>query len=112
MFFVLVVLAYSFWSRLALVACEYANNPNGLKTKKQLMKAGFRAVAESLAQLPALLREVEENPVADDFPKPFKSTPASNAFALPSSTRSQKLRDAFALIASLHFADSQKEAAA
>jgi diguanylate cyclase (GGDEF)-like protein len=108
----LVERAHATWPGLPLVACEHANNPIGPKTKRQLMKAGFRAVAESPAQLPALLREVEENPVADDFPKPFKSMPASNAFALPSSTRSQKLRDAFALIASLHFAGSQKEAAA
>src|SRR5262245_4332932 len=108
----LVEQAHSTWPGLPVVACEHATNPIGLKTKKQLMKAGFRAVAESPAQLPALLREVEENPAADEVPKPFKSMPAGNAFALPGSTRNQKLRDAFSLIASLHFAGSQKEAAA
>jgi diguanylate cyclase (GGDEF)-like protein len=99
------------WPGIPLVACQNAGNPIDSKTKRQLTKLGFRALAESAAQLPALLREVEESPEADELPEPFKSSPDTRAFALPKSTRSQSLRDAFSLIASLHFAASEKEAA-
>lgn len=103
--------ARELWPGIPLVACRNANNPIESKTRKQLTKFGFRAVAASAAQLPALLREVEETPEADDLPEPFKSLPDTRAFALPKSTRSQKVRDAFSLIASLHFSASQKKAA-
>lgn len=105
--------ARELWPGIPLVACQPVNHhPSGAKTKKQLTKLGFRAVAESAAQLPALLREVEENPDADDLPEPFKILPDLRAVALPKSVRGQSLRDAFSLIAALHFAPSQKEAAA
>lgn len=103
--------AHEMWPGIPLVACQNANNPIEAKTRKELPKLGFRAVAESAGQLPALLREVEENPETDDLPEPFKSLPDTRAFALPASMRSQSVRDAFSLIASLHFAASQKEAA-
>ena len=96
---------------IPLVACPNATPPIDSRVKKQLTKLGFRAVAESAAQLPALLREVEETPEADDLPEPFKSSPDTRAFALPKSLRSQNVRQAFSLIASLHFAASEKEAA-
>ena len=99
------------WPGIPLVACQNAGNPIESKTKRQLTKLGFRALAESAAQLPALLREVEESPEADQLPEPFKSSPDTRAFALPKSTRGQSMRDAFSLIASLHFAASEKEAA-
>lgn len=103
--------AHELWPGVPLIACQSAGNPMESKTKKQLTKLGFRAVAESAAQLPALLREVEESPEASELPEPFKSLPDTRAFALPKSMRSQSMRDAFSLIASLHFAASQKEAA-
>lgn len=103
--------AHESWPGIPLVACQSAGNPIESKTKTQLTKLGFRAIAESAAQLPALLREVEESPAADELPEPFKSMTDTRAFALPKSTRSQSMRDAFSLIASLHFATSQKEAA-
>lgn len=103
--------AHELWPDIPLVACQNANNPIELKTKKQLTKLGFHAIAESAAQLPALLREVEESPKAEELPEPFKSSPDTRAFALPKSMRGQRVRDAFSLIASLHFAASQKEAA-
>ena len=96
---------------IPLVACPNANNPIESRVKKQLTRLGFRAVAESAAQLPALLREVEETPEADDLPEPFKSLPNTRAFDLPKFLRSQNVREAFSLIASLHFAASEKEAA-
>jgi len=103
--------AHESWPGIPLVACQNAGNPIESKTKRQLTKLGFRALAESAAQLPALLREVEESPEADELPEPFKSSPDTRAFALPKSTRGQRMRDAFSLIASLHFAASEKEAA-
>jgi len=103
--------AHESWPGIPLVACQSAGNLIESKTKRQLTKLGFRALAKSVAQLPALLREVEESPDADELPEPFKSSPDTRAFALPKSTRSQSMRDAFSLIASLHFAVSEKEAA-
>jgi diguanylate cyclase (GGDEF)-like protein len=103
--------AHKLWPAVPLVACQNTNSPIESKTKKQLTKLGFRAVAESAAQLPALLREVEESPEMGELPESFKSSPDTRAFALPKSMRSQSMRDAFSLIASLHFAASQKEAA-
>jgi diguanylate cyclase (GGDEF)-like protein len=99
------------WPGIPLVACQLPGRRPGSKTTKQLIKLGFRAVAESAAQLPALLREVEENPEADDLPETFKSVPNLTDLALPQSLRSQRLRDAFSLIAALHFATSHQEAA-
>ena len=99
------------WPGIPLVACQNAGNPIESKTTRQLIKLGFRALAESAAQLPALLREVEESPEPHELPEPFKSSPDTRAFALPKSTRSQSMRDAFSLIASLHFATSEKAAA-
>jgi diguanylate cyclase (GGDEF)-like protein len=103
--------AHESWPGIPLVGCQHAGKPIESKTKTELTKLGFRAFAESAAQLPALLREVEESPEADDLPEPFKSSTDTRAFALPKSTRSQRMRDAFSLIASLHFAASEKEAA-
>lgn len=103
--------AHELWPNIPLVACQNANSPIESKTKKQLTKLGFRAVAESAAQLTVLLREVEESPGTGELLEPFKSLQDTRAFALPKSMRSQSMRDAFSLIASLHFAASQKEAA-
>ena len=104
--------AHELWPGIPLVGCQLVSHRPGWKTRKQLIKLGFRAVAESAAQLPALLREVEENPDADDLPETFKSLPNLADLALPKSLRSQSLRDAFSLIAALHFATSHQEAAA
>src|SRR5215831_13728723 len=101
--------AHDVWPSVPLVACPRVDVPRALDTNKQLVKAGFRAVAQSPAQLPALLREVEENPAADEEPETFKGLPARNDFPLPSSLRKQRLREAFDLISSLHLASNQKE---
>jgi diguanylate cyclase (GGDEF)-like protein len=99
------------WAGIPTVACLNAGNPRRARLKHQLKRVGFRAVAESPAQLPALLREVEENPGTDDMPEPLIFSPDENAFALPKATRTQTIRDAFVLIAALHLASNQKEAA-
>lgn len=98
------------WAALPLVACAKANT-SSVKNRKQLIRLGFRAVAESPAQLPALLREVEENPVTDDEQYPLKTLPDANTFALPASLRKVAIREAFSLIAALHLAANQKDAA-
>lgn len=107
----LVDWAHERWPDIPAVACLNTSNSGRAKTKHQLKRAGFRAVAESPAQLPALLREVEENPRLDEVPQPFKVSPDKNAFALPRTMRTQVVRDAFVLIAALHLASNQKEAA-
>src|SRR5437773_5793835 len=64
--------ARELWPQTPLVACPHHHFPRGFKANKQLTNAGFRAVAESPAQLPALLREVEDNPGTDEAPESFK----------------------------------------
>src|SRR5262252_5988098 len=100
------------WPSVPLVACPRIDVPRAVGTNKQLIKAGFRAVAESPAQLPVLLREVEESPGIEEELETFKALPARNDFPLPASLRKERLRQAFDLIASLHLASNQKEAAA
>jgi diguanylate cyclase (GGDEF)-like protein len=105
--------ARELWPNTPLVACPHHHFPRGFRAVKQLTSAGFRAVAESPAQLPVLLREVEDNPGTDDVPATFKPAQPLNVLSLlPGSMTKQRLRDAFDLIASLHLASNQKEAAA
>ena len=77
-----------------------------------LKRLGFRAIADSPPQLPALLRQVEDTVGTGELklPEGFKPIPDTHAFSLPKSVRSKHLRDAFALLASLHLATDQKEA--
>jgi len=106
------------WPSVPVVACRVELTER-LKcvatplTTEQLKLLGFRAVADSPAQLPALLRQVEEIPGTGELklPDEFKSIPERAAFSLPTHARSEELRTAFALLASLHLASSQKEAA-
>jgi len=79
---------------------------------QSLKSAGFRAIADSPPQLPALLRQVEDVVGTGELrlPEGFKSAPDSGAFMLPNSVRGQNLRGAFTLLASLHLASDQKEA--
>lgn len=99
------------WPDIPIVACLNPAYRGLVKTRHQLKKIGVSAVAESPAQLPALLREVEENPVTENTLEPFKSLPDTSAFVLPRVSRTQTIRDAFALIAALHLSSNQKEAA-
>ena len=106
------------WTSVPVVACRV--EPTGRlrlgvspPTTAQLKRLGFRAIADSPAQLPALLRQVEDIPGTGELklPDSFKSIPESNAFSLPAQARSEDLRAAFGLLASLHLASNQKEAA-
>src|SRR5260370_22376665 len=106
------------WPSVPVIACRVepaAQLKRGATppTTEQLKRVGFRAIADSPAQLPALLRQVEDIPGTGEL-KPhdnFKSIPESRAFSLPTPARSEDLRSAFALLASLHLASNQKEAA-
>src|SRR5712671_2957213 len=107
--------ARSLWPGTSVVACrrQPATPFAGFRPDNQALKRlGFRAVADSPPQLPALLRHVEDVVSTGELklPEGFKSIPDSRAFTLPSSIRSQHLRGAFALLASLHLASDQKEA--
>jgi len=75
-----------------------------------LMHLGFRAIADRPAQLPALLRQVEDGPGTGELklPPEFKCPPDSHAFSFPKSARSRHLRGALALLSSLHLASNQK----
>ena len=106
------------WPSVPIVACRI--EPTGRPkrgaippTVNQLKRLGVRAIADSPAQLPALLRQVEEIPGTGELrpPDSFKSIPESSAFSLPTHASSEDLRTAFALLASLHLASNQKEAA-
>src|SRR5437870_4491652 len=106
------------WPSVPVIACRVESTEGRkrgatLPTTEQLKRLGFRAIADSPAQLPALLRQVEDIPITGELklPDSFKSIPESRAFSLPTHTRSEDLRRAFALLASLHLASNQEEAA-
>lgn len=108
--------ARELWPGVPIVACrrELARpGVGGFRPDNQaLNRLGFRAIADSPPQLPALLRQVEDVVGSGELkmPQGFKAIPDSRAFSLPRSVRSQHLRGAFALSASLHLASDQKEA--
>jgi len=80
-----------------------------------LLRLGFHAVADNPAQLPALLRDLEES--GETLPEPSSHseefdpgvTPAS--MLLPDNLSVGRLRAAFEAVASLHFVSDQKSAA-
>jgi diguanylate cyclase (GGDEF)-like protein len=105
------------WSGVPIVACrtnpDRASRGSYSPDDQTLKRLGFDLVADSPAQLPAVLRQVEDGSGTGELklPEGFKSNPESRAFLLPDSVRSRQLRGAFALLASLHLATNQKEAA-
>ena len=114
----LVVRRAMIWPTASIVAFRCDSNCSGsgkepAPDNETLKRLGFDLVAESAAQLPALLRQVEDAVGTGELklPKGFKSTPDSHAFSLPGPVRNRQLRGAFALLASLHLASNQKEAA-
>lgn len=98
------------WPAVPLIAClNTAHRWNQLG--QTVARSDFDAIADSAAQLPALLREVEESSESLDLSRPFKHLPAQAPFALPASLHKQQLRGAFTLVASLHRATCEDEAA-
>jgi diguanylate cyclase (GGDEF)-like protein len=82
-----------------------------------LKRMGFHAVADDPAQVPALLRELEEVGMTGELPPPpslspeIESTLLPSALLLPDHLNVNSLRAAFELVASLHFTHDQKSAA-
>lgn len=78
-----------------------------------LKRLGFRAIAERPAQLPALLRGLEERGMTSELrlPPDKLSLNEKSAPSLPPRLGSDSLRAAFALVSSLHAAQDQKSAA-
>jgi diguanylate cyclase (GGDEF)-like protein len=106
------------WPDAPLVACRPYGNGRAAPARIQfddaaLKRLGFRAVAASPAQLPALLREMEERGMTGDLalPASAESMSPQESLLLPRGLRTSTLRAAFELVASLHFATDQKSAA-
>ncbi|MGI9105701.1 MAG: diguanylate cyclase [Pyrinomonadaceae bacterium] len=105
------------WPETPVVACRrseaWSEDSRRLDTPA-LLRLGFHAVADDPAQLPALLRELEEggnnlpeaSTLSEDLPG---ATPAS--MLLPDNLTVARLRAAFEAVASLHFVSDQKSAA-
>ena len=70
-----------------------------------LKRIGFRAIADKAAQLPALLRQIEERGTTGELRLPQSvNLPEAISFSLPASLTSAHLRAAFELVSLLHFA--------
>jgi diguanylate cyclase (GGDEF)-like protein len=94
---------------LPVVACAQPAVDWQPRWRQMIGEAGFNAVAESAAQLPAVLREVEEHEPAEESEQ-FKVPPDANDSTIDVLSKSE-LRGALTLIASLHGATNQAEAA-
>lgn len=107
------------WPDAPLVACRPYTNGHGAAALRNsfddaaLKRMGFHWVAASPAQLPALLREMEEHGRTGDLtlPKDAAHLSDSGSLLLPRGLRPFILSAAFELVASLHFATDQKSAA-
>ncbi len=106
--------ANELWPGVSIVACrpEMFRPGDATPDNPSLTALGFQAIADSPPQLPAVLRQVEDNLDTGELklPEGFKSIPDSRAFSLPRSLRGLQLRGAFALLTSLHLASDQKQA--
>jgi diguanylate cyclase (GGDEF)-like protein len=113
--------AQSIWPRTPLVACRHKANGNNKRAGARVLdntvlkRLGFRAIADEPAQLPVLLRDMEDRGGTGDLTLPRNAQPESefstSELLLPSKLNIRSLRAAFELVASLHFANDQKSAA-
>ncbi|HEV2882713.1 MAG TPA: sensor domain-containing diguanylate cyclase [Pyrinomonadaceae bacterium] len=80
-----------------------------------LLRLGFHAVADDPAQLPALLRDLEESgetlPPSSSRSDEFDAAATPASMLLPDNLSVARLRAAFEAVASLHFVSDQKSAA-
>ncbi len=95
---------------LPVIACVPPHSIWQPSWRELVAQAGFSSVAESAAQLPAVLREVEEREPVEESQQ-FKIPTDENHSSTLDSLRKQELRGAFTLIAVLHGATNQAEAA-
>jgi diguanylate cyclase (GGDEF)-like protein len=110
--------AVTVWPTAPLVACRRSNKGTaaaGLRTldAATLKRLGFRAIADDPAQLPALLRELENRGTTGELHRPVEMDAAwlPETFLLPEKISRNDLRAAFELVASLHFTNDQTSAA-
>jgi diguanylate cyclase (GGDEF)-like protein len=111
--------ALAAWPGVPLVALRPNNQTSNSQSRPHrlddatLKRLGFRAIADRPAQLPALLRELEERGNTSELrlPEDVLSLPEKHAPSLPSHLGKDTLRAAFSLVASLHAAQDQKSAA-
>lgn len=107
------------WPEASVVACRRFETGEAQPDLYRLdthalLRLGFHSVADDPAQLPALLREIEDSgeslPEAISLSEELNSaTPAS--MLLPDKLSVACLRGAFEAVASLHFVSDQKSAA-
>jgi diguanylate cyclase (GGDEF)-like protein len=111
-------LASKVWPGVPLVACRRENAAGagrgaGALNEATLKRLGFHAVSAGPVQISALLRDVEERGTEDgstgDGDSVSEVTPAS--LLLPDRLSVERLRAAFEVVASLHFAADQRGAA-
>jgi diguanylate cyclase (GGDEF)-like protein len=112
--------AQAIWPRTPLVACRHKANGNKLSDARildntALKRLGFRATADEPAQLPVLLRDLEDKGGTGELALPGRAQPENEfltgALLLPARLKTRSLRASFELVASLHFANDQKSAA-
>jgi diguanylate cyclase (GGDEF)-like protein len=106
------------WPGAPLIACrrEIADEDAGRAAHAlddaALTRLGFHVVAAETAQLPSLLREVAERGAEDDQRARAAADVAPASLLLPERLSVERLRAAFEVVASLHFAADQRSAAA
>jgi len=110
-----IALANANWPGLPIIAClpAAARSSSGDLDAQTLKKLGFQAVADNPTQLPALLRQIEDQSTMGEVEAPRDSRNVVSCvtlFALPRALRGERLRKSFALLANLHLASDQKEA--
>jgi diguanylate cyclase (GGDEF)-like protein len=110
--------AAAMWPEVPTVACRHhIRGAASLNLRvfdgATLKRIGFHAIADKAAQLPALLRQIEERGTTGELrlPESVRNVPETTCFALPKSLRSSDLRSAFELASTLHFATDQRSAA-
>jgi diguanylate cyclase (GGDEF)-like protein len=104
------------WPGVPLVACRRESSAHGARSARRfddaaLKRAGFHAVAIEAAQLSALLRDVEERGTDEEDAGDAQPDFAPASLLLPERVSVERLRAAFEVVASLHFAADQRAAA-
>ncbi|HEX8176104.1 MAG TPA: sensor domain-containing diguanylate cyclase [Pyrinomonadaceae bacterium] len=112
--------AQSIWPGAPLVACRHKENGNKFSGARPLdstalKRLGFRAIADEPAQLPVLLRDMEDKNGSTELALPAEAQTEAEfstaALLLPAGLKMKCMRAAFELVSSLHFATDQKSAA-
>ncbi|HJR07956.1 MAG TPA: GGDEF domain-containing protein [Pyrinomonadaceae bacterium] len=108
------------WPEASVVACRRfeagEEQPDIYRLDTHaLLRLGFHAVADDPAQLPALLRDLEESgeslPESATHSEVLDTTATPASMLLPDNLSVSRLRAAFEAVASLHFVSDQKSAA-